>query len=72
MKSMYSLLMIFIVLLSCSNNQQTNDPIPDHETFTILSKYVNEKRVINIILSFISYEFPLYKIIIDNKIIINE
>ena len=48
MKSMYSLLMIFIVLLSCSNNQQTNDPIPAHETFTIDSKYVNEKRVINV------------------------
>ena len=39
---------LFIGFLNCSNNQQPNDPIPVHETFIIDSKYVNEKRVINV------------------------
>ena len=45
MKSIYSLL--FVVLVSFSYAQVT-DSIPKHETFTIVSKKVNETRVINV------------------------
>ena len=48
MKFFLNFSVLFVSLLSCSNNQQPNDPIPAHETFTIDSKYVNEKRVINV------------------------
>src|SRR6218665_159569 len=45
--SYYTLLVCFL-LLSCKNSAQEHDPIPEHETFTIDSKIVGEKRVINI------------------------
>ena len=48
MKFFLNFSVLFVSLLSCSNNQQPNDPIPAHETFTIDSKYVNEKRVITV------------------------
>ncbi len=34
--------------LCCSNAPQSNDPIPEHETFTIQSKLVGEVRTINV------------------------
>lgn len=49
MKFIY--LILFFVLAtvtSCSNTSQPNDPIPEHETFTIKSKQVGEDRVINV------------------------
>ena len=48
MKFFLNFSVLFVSLLSCSNSQQPNDPIPAHETFTIDSKYVNEKRVITV------------------------
>ncbi|MGC4041823.1 MAG: alpha/beta hydrolase-fold protein [Flavobacterium sp.] len=49
MKSIYSLLFfILITFTNCSNNSQPNDPIPKHESFTIQSKHVGEKRTINV------------------------
>jgi hypothetical protein len=44
----YILLFIFLTIPSCSNASQQVDPIPEHETFTIQSKYVGEIRTINI------------------------
>jgi predicted alpha/beta superfamily hydrolase len=35
-------------LLSCTNQQIPQDPIPTHDTFTIQSKGVGEKRTINV------------------------
>jgi len=37
-----------IFLTGCSNASQPNDPIPEHETFTIQSKQVGEARIINV------------------------
>ena len=48
MKIYFFFSVLLIGFLSCSNSQQPNDPIPNHETFTIDSKYVNEKRVITV------------------------
>lgn len=45
MKSIYSIL--FLILLTFSYAQVT-DSIPKHETFTIVSKKVNETRIINV------------------------
>lgn len=44
----YSLLFLLVTLISCSNASQSNDPIPEHETFKIQSKQVGEERVINV------------------------
>ena len=49
MKSIYvNLFFALILLTSCSNAQPQNDPIPEHETFTIESKQVGETRTINV------------------------
>lgn len=49
MKTIYStLFFIVLVMSSCSGGSQPNDPIPEHETFTIDSKQVEEKRTINV------------------------
>ena len=42
------LFLILLILTSGSNTKQYNDPIPDHDTFTIQSKKVNESRIINV------------------------
>lgn len=44
----YNLLFTLFMVTSCSNTKQYNDPIPEHDTFTILSKKVNESRIINV------------------------
>ncbi|MGO3183528.1 MAG: alpha/beta hydrolase [Aequorivita sp.] len=45
-----SILYLFIVFLafSCKKAVVYNDPIPEHDTYTIASKIVNEDRVINV------------------------
>ena len=49
MKKTLSILAIFILVIACKNKGTTyNDPIPEHDSLTITSKYVNENRVINI------------------------
>lgn len=49
MKLFYCFLLTGILFLtSCSNASQPNDPIPEHETFTLQSKHVGEERTINV------------------------
>jgi len=48
MSKLVLILLYFTILLSCSTITQNPDPIPNHDTFTIASKFVNENRVINI------------------------
>lgn len=49
MKSLNHIFLSGILFLtSCSNASQPNDPIPEHETFTIQSKQVGEERTINV------------------------
>ncbi|MEF3078754.1 alpha/beta hydrolase [Winogradskyella poriferorum] len=49
MKKTLSILAIFILVIACKNKGTTyNDSIPEHDSLTITSKYVNEDRVINI------------------------
>ncbi|MEY8848197.1 alpha/beta hydrolase [Psychroserpens sp. XS_ASV72] len=42
------LLALSFLILNCNSKPSYNDPIPEHDTFTIASKRVNEIRVINI------------------------
>lgn len=56
----FSLLFILASLTRCSNTPQPNDPIPEHETFTIQSKKVDELRVINV------WTPPEYKTSLDS------
>ncbi len=44
----YNLLLIFVMLTGCSNDSQTNDPVPEHDTFKISSIQVGETRTINV------------------------
>jgi uncharacterized protein len=44
----YLLLFILPMLSSCAGVRQYNDPIPVHETFSLLSQKVGESRTINI------------------------
>ncbi len=49
MKNIYFVLLSAILFLTgCSNGSQTNDPIPEHETFEVQSKQIGEKRTINV------------------------
>ncbi|MBU4537872.1 MAG: alpha/beta hydrolase [Weeksellaceae bacterium] len=49
MKTMHYLaLCILIFLSSCASKVQPNDPVPMHESFTLDSKLLGEKRIINI------------------------
>ncbi len=61
MKKIIFYLLITIFAFSCKNNAITyNDPIPEHDSLIIASKYVNEDRVINI------WTPPTYKQSIDS------
>jgi hypothetical protein len=51
----FFLLFILIILASCSTTAQYNDPVPEHETFTIDSKKLGETRTINV------WTPPVYK-----------
>ena len=44
----YSILLVMLALISCSNTKQPSDPIPKYETFNIQSKQVGEVRIINV------------------------
>ena len=49
MKQVIFLLFIAASIFSCKNKRVVyNDPIPEHDSLTITSKFVNEDRVINI------------------------
>ena len=41
-------LVIALIALGCKSSVTYNDPIPEHDTYTISSKIVNEDRVINV------------------------
>ncbi len=50
MKKIIFFLLITILTISCKNKEMVyNDPIPQHDSLTISSKFVNEERVINIL-----------------------
>jgi len=48
MKSIYYILLFILVTFTSCSNASPNDPVPEHETFTIQSKKVGEQRIINI------------------------
>lgn len=48
MKIFHTLSVLVVVIFSCANKEQFNDPIPEHETFTISSKILNEDRIITV------------------------
>jgi predicted alpha/beta superfamily hydrolase len=48
MKLLYYVLLTGIMFLTNCSASQPNDPIPEHETFTIQSKQVGEERIINV------------------------
>ncbi|WP_179019390.1 alpha/beta hydrolase [Winogradskyella forsetii] len=48
MKKALGFLLLCLVMLSCKSTPQYNDPVPQHDDFTIDSKIVNETRVINV------------------------
>ena len=49
MKSLFFALIVYIVLFtSCANPPQYNDPIPTHDSLSIMSVALNENRVINV------------------------
>lgn len=47
MKNVYYLILA-VIITSCASNSQPADPVPEHETFTIQSQQVGEKRIINV------------------------
>ena len=48
MKIVNYLILLSLFLLGCSNKYQTQDPIPNHDTFIIKSHQVGETRIINV------------------------
>jgi predicted alpha/beta superfamily hydrolase len=48
MNSKYLILFLIVILTACNNQAQQQDPIQVHDTFTIDSKQVGEKRTINV------------------------
>lgn len=49
MKKVIFFLLTAIFIFGCTNKGIVyNDPIPEHESLTISSKFVNEDRIINI------------------------
>ena len=55
MKNLNYLILLLLLLVSCENKAQSNDPIPVHDTFNITSNQVGETRVINV------WTPPMYK-----------
>ena len=53
-KSIY-LVVLLVLVMSCSTNKAPKDSIPKHESFTMKSKFVNETRTINV------WTPPMYK-----------
>ncbi|WP_048331069.1 alpha/beta hydrolase [Bizionia psychrotolerans] len=48
MNKLVYLIALLLVSVSCKNTPQYNDPIPEHDNFTLNSNFVNEDRVINV------------------------
>lgn len=48
MKKLVTLFLLLVLILSCNNAPQYNDPIPPHDDFKIESKLLEETRVINV------------------------
>ena len=48
MKNYLYFILISIVMFSCKNAAQYDDPIPPHDNFKIESTHLNETRVINV------------------------
>lgn len=48
MKNIHLALLLSFIFIGCNNHAQSQDPIPLHDTFTVDSKILNEKRIINI------------------------
>jgi len=48
MKNLKHLLLLSVFIISCGNKQQSKDPIPKHDIFTLASKNVNETRKITV------------------------
>lgn len=61
MKKTIFFLLITVLTISCKNNGMVdNDPIPQHDSLTISSEFVNEERVINV------WTSPNYKNSVDS------
>lgn len=48
MNKLVFLIALLIISVSCKNAPQYDDPIPEHDNFTLASSFVNEDRVINV------------------------
>lgn len=48
MKPLMCFLFLLLVITSCEKQPKFNDPIPEHDEFTIASKFLNETRTINV------------------------
>ena len=49
MKKIYAFIGILVLLANCKSKQVAyNDPVPDHDSITVVSKHVDETRIINI------------------------
>lgn len=48
MKLICGTLIVFLIFMSCSTSAPILDKIPEHETFSVESKIIGEKRVINV------------------------
>lgn len=48
MKKILFVLAAITVIISCGKKPLYNDPVPEHDTFTIPSSYTNDTRVINV------------------------
>lgn len=48
MKKNIGIIILLITIISCAKKQQYNDTIPNHDEFTIQSKKVGDKRMINV------------------------
>lgn len=48
MKNIHLILLLSFIFIGCNNQAQSQDPIPVHDTFTIDSNLLNEKRTINV------------------------
>ncbi|WP_158844543.1 alpha/beta hydrolase [Algibacter sp. L1A34] len=48
MKKLVYLLFMLPIFIGCNKDPKFNDPIPDHDSFTLVSQHLNETRVINV------------------------
>ena len=48
MKFIFASIFSLLLLLSCNSTPSIQDPIPEHDTFSIESKLVGERRIINV------------------------